>query len=62
MFERWGGGLWVWWGRVDFVVLLKGSGICSFFVNCLFKKIGGGVGEIVVVCFNVLKMGDILYV
>ena len=62
MFERRGGGLRAWWGRVDSVALPKGSGICSFSVNCLFKKIGGGVGETVVVRFNVSKTGDILHV
>lgn len=32
----------------------------SFSVNCLFKKMGGGVGERVVGRFNVSKTGHIL--
>lgn len=33
----------------------------SFSVNCLFKKMGGGVGERVVVHFNVSETGYVLY-
>lgn len=33
----------------------------SFSVNCLFKKMGGGAGERVVVRFSVSKTGVILY-
>jgi hypothetical protein len=43
--ERWGEGCSGMVGEGQLVALKKGSGIYSFSVNCLFKKMGGWGSE-----------------